>query len=198
MSRARQLCYEGSEFIRSWLLAVSPLPDRRVVVDLDKVAVRIFKVDLPDAVNANGRLLCRSRPVGVVYLVFVEVCNKRVYVFDTEAKMVVTVAFVLFLAAFDKMQMPGPSDGEPGMLAIVKGFRDLLKAQYVLVKSRAVLQIGNINSHMVQRYGNVRIITLRKQDIAAGYADKRCQKNFFHSRNFATCLTPMRRMDRHT
>lgn len=123
--------------------------DGSVVVNFDQVAVGIFKVDLFYAIDTNGGLLSRTRPVCILNLVFVEICNERVNIFDTEAKVIVPVALIFFFLTFDQVKMSGFADAEPGMLPVVKWLWYLLQAKNVFVELRACFEIRDVNADVI-------------------------------------------------
>ena len=121
-----------------------------IVVDLYKVAVRIFEVDLLHAIYTNRWFFLSARPVRILYLVFVEIDNEGIDVLYTKAKVVVPVSFILFLAAFNKVQVPCFPNREPGVLSIVKWLRNLLEAENIFIERRACLEVSYIHAYMVE------------------------------------------------
>src|SRR5688500_14307371 len=123
--RARQLC----PFLISIRRSV-----RRVIVDLYPVAVRILEIDLFDTVYPYRWFLRSAGPVFVWYAVLIEIINKIIDRFHTEAQMIVFITLDVFLGALYEMQLPCRSQRKPGMPAILKRFFNFLQHEHIFVK----------------------------------------------------------------
>ena len=71
------------------------------------MTVRIFKVNLFHAIHTYRWFFRCTRPVRVFHFIFVEVGNESIDVLHAEAKVIVPVAFILFLDSFNQMVYKG-------------------------------------------------------------------------------------------
>jgi hypothetical protein len=76
--------------------------------------------------------------------------------------VVIAVAGVFLLLTLNQVKVSCRTNREPGVFTVVKRLRDLFKAENILIERGADGQIRHINSDMVQFYGNIRILFLRK------------------------------------
>jgi hypothetical protein len=95
-----------------------------VVIDLDPVAVRITKINLPDAVYAQRYRLLFSKPVFIRDAGLIQVHYKLFYGGHTEAQVAVFVVFCFTSGTTNKMQVAVFRYLKPGMPAIMKRFRN--------------------------------------------------------------------------
>jgi hypothetical protein len=134
--------------------------NRRIVVDLNEVPIGIFKVNLFHAIHTDRWFFRCTRPVRVFHFIFVEVGNESIDILHAEAKVIVPVAFILFFDPFDQVQVPGPSNAEPGVFAIVEWLRNLFEAKDIFIKRGARLEVGYVHPYMVECHSNVGIVGL--------------------------------------
>ena len=85
-------------------------------------------------------------------LFFLSLRNHNFYRRHTEAEVAILIVRNYGVGALYKMEMTGRSNGEPGVFAIVKRFRDGVEHDYLLIKTSAHRKVFNIYSDMVQ-YG---------------------------------------------
>src|SRR5690606_24324108 len=80
-------------------------PSPRVIIHLDPMSIRILKVNLFDAIDANGGSFRSAGPVGVFDFMLVKIGDKAVDGFYTEAKVIVLVALDICFGSLDKVEM---------------------------------------------------------------------------------------------
>jgi hypothetical protein len=68
------------------------------------------------------------------------------------------------------VQVSSGTDRKPGVPAVVKWLGDLFEAENILIERGADGQIRHVDSDMVQFYGNIRILFLRKKLLGAQQA----------------------------
>ena len=107
------------------------------IIDFYPIAIRIFKVDLFDPIWTSGDSEFLTGPVSVINSLFLKVATKLLDRFHRKTEVVVFGMFSYFFSSFNQVQVGFGSNAKPGMFAIVKRFRDRVKPNDILVKSRA-------------------------------------------------------------